>query len=214
MRDYLRAVTLGAFTWKDKERIALFFEHIKKTGTAWLLLHFLLLTFCLNFPITLIIARLSPFELYGRLYGENAAEKVMASNEADQAEIDKFNIQMTENGYGRNILLPIIGMCFGLTLIIQAIFFLCAVFFLKLSRINTASLSFHDMWGLAVFSSTLPVIAAVLFGFVIPTVHIIIFYLIVIFFIFQRSNLYSYVKSGRPRIAEALDLQCIEVSNK
>jgi len=199
MTDYLKAVTLGAFTWKDKERIALFFEHIKKTGTACLLLHFLLLTFCLNFPVTLIIARLSPFELYGRLYGENAAEKVMPSNDADQTEIDAFNFKMSENGYGRNILLPIIGICFGLTLIIQAIFYLCAVFFLKLSRINTAPLSFHDRWGLAVLSSTLPVIAAVLFGFVIPTVHIIIFYLMVIFFIFQRSNLYSYVTSKRPQ---------------
>jgi hypothetical protein len=214
MTDYLKAVTLGAFTWKDKERIALFFEQIKKTGMTCILLHFLLLTFCLNFPITLIISRLSPFELYSRLYGENAVRKVMAGNDADQAEIDEFNLQMTENGYGRNIMLPIIGMCFGLTMIIQAVFYLCAVFFLKLSRINTAYLSFHDRFGLAVLSSTLPVIAAVLFGFLIPTVHIIIFYLIVIFFIFQRSNLYSYVKSKCPHAAEPLNLQYMEVSNK
>jgi len=214
MADYLRAVTLGAFTWKDKERIALFFEQVKKTGTAFLILHFLLLTFCLNFPITLIIARLSPFELYGRLYGENTVGEITANHGADQAAIDNYNLKMTENGYGRDVLLPLIGICFGLTLIIQAVFFLCAVFFLGLSRINTVPLSFHDRWGLAVLSSTLPVIAAVFFGLVLPTVHIIVFYLIVILFIFQRSNLYSYVKSNRPRTAQALDLQCMEVTNK
>ena len=214
MAEYLRAVTLGAFTWKDKERIALFFEQVKKTTTACLLLHFLLLTFCLNFPVTLIIARLSPFELYGRLYGEDAVEGVIANNEADQAAIGKFNLQMTENGYGRNVLMPLVGMCFGLTLIIQAVFYLLAAFFLKLSRINAAPLSFHDRFGLAVLSSTLPVIAACLFGLVIPTVHIIIFYLMVIFFIFQRSNLFVNINSNRIRVARPLDLKCMEVANK
>jgi hypothetical protein len=214
MSDYLRAVTLGAFTWKDKERIALFFEQIKKTGTALLLLHFLLLTFCLNFPVTLIIARLSPYELYGRITGENTVENKMTGHEADKAAIDNFNAQMIEKGYGRNILLPILGLSFALTLIIQAVFYLCAVFFLGLSRINAAPLSFHDKFGLAVLSSTLPVIASVLFGFFIPTVHIIIFYLIVIIFIFQRSSLYNYVKRNTLRVAEPPDLQCIEVKNK
>jgi len=212
MPDYIKAVTLGAFTWNNKKRISLFFEHVKKTGTAWLLLHFLLLTLFLNFPITLIITKLSPFELYGRLYGENTVEKIMVSHETDQAAIDKFNMQMNKNGYGRNILLPLIGTCFGLTLIIQAVFYLCAVFFMGRSRVNAASLSFHDRFGFAVLSSSLPVIAAVLFGLVMPTVHIVLFYLIVVFFILQRSNIYSFVKNNRPRVVEPLDLQCMKVT--
>jgi len=196
MADYLRAVTLGAFTWKNKERVALFFEHIRKTGTAWLLAHFLLLTICVNFPVTLVISRLSPFELYGRVYGGNAVAEIAGNPVTDEAEtektkIDNFNLRMIESGYGRNILLPLLGLSFVLSLIIQAAFYLFAVFFLGLSRMNTTPLSFHDRFGLAVFSSTLPALASALFGLVLPTVHIIVFFLIVIFFIFQRSNLYA-----------------------
>jgi hypothetical protein len=187
MADYFRAVTLGAFTWKNEERIALLFEHLRRTGTAWLLLHFILLTFSLNFPVTLIMARLSPFELYSRLYGENA-QTVTGIPAADQVAVDEFNLLMVNNGYGKNTLLPLLGVCFALTLIIQAAFYLCAVFFLGLSRMNTVPLSFHDRLALAVFSSTLPVIAAAIFGLVLPAVHIIVFYFIVMFFIFQRSN--------------------------
>jgi len=188
MTDYLRAVTLGAFTWKNEGRIAMFFEHINRVGTAWLLLHFLLLTFCLNFPVTLIMARLSPFELYSRLYGENAVEEIMGSPTVE-ISAEEFNLRMMENGYGRNILLPMLGICFVFTMIIQAVFYLCAVFFLGLSRMNTVPLSLHDRLGLSVFSSTMPVLSAAMFGLVLPTVHIIVFYLIVIFFIFQRNNL-------------------------
>ncbi len=196
MTDYLRTVTLGAFTWKNEERIALLFEHISRVGTAWLLLHFLLLTFCLNFPVTLIMARLSPFELYSRLYGENAVEEIMG-NPAAQVSAEEFNMRMIENGYGKNILIPLLGICFCFTMIIQAVFYLCAVFFLGLSRINLSPLSFHDRLGLSIFSSTLPVLSAVMFGLVLPTVHIIVFYLIVIFFIFQRNS--------RLRFAETFD---------
>jgi len=196
MTDYLRAVTLGAFTWKNEERIALFFEHIQRIGKVWLLLHFLLLTFCLNFPVTLIMARLSPFELYGRLYGENAAGEITGNPQA-QVSAEEFNKRMFENGYGRNILLPLLGISFVFTLIIQVVFFLCAVFFIGLSRMNVSPISFHNRLGLAVFSSTLPVLAAAIFGLVLPAVHIIVFYLIVIFFIFQRSS--------RLRFAETFD---------
>jgi hypothetical protein len=137
------------------------------------------------------MARLSPFDLYNRVYGENVIETIKGSSVADQAAIEEFNLLMLENGYGRNTLLPLLGIGFGLTLIIQTAFYLCTVFFLGLSRMNTAPLSFHDRLGLAVFSSTLPVLAATLFGLVLPTVHIIIFYFVVMFFIFQRSNRYT-----------------------
>ncbi|MDR0495218.1 MAG: DUF1189 domain-containing protein [Treponema sp.] len=191
MKDYFRAVTLGAFTWKNEERIALFFDYIRRMGTAWLLLHFLLLTFCLNFPVTFAMARLPPFELYNRLYGANVIETMMGSPVADQAAVDDFNLLMLETGYGKNTLLPLLGVGFALILIIQIIFYLCAVFFLGLSRMKVAPLSFHDRLGLAVFSSTLPVLAATLFGLVLPTVHIIVFYFIVILYIFQRSHHYA-----------------------
>jgi len=193
MKDYLRAVTLGAFTWKNKERAALFFEQIKRTGTAWLLLHFILLTFCLNFPVTFIMARLSPFELYGRLYGENAAEAINGTPLNGRAAIDdeKVNPPLSRDEYGRYILLPLLGVSFGITLIIQAAFYLLAVFFLKLSRMNTFPLSFHDRFALAVLSSTLPALVSAALGLVLPTVHFIVFFLIVIYFIFVRSGLYS-----------------------
>jgi hypothetical protein len=196
MENYLRAVTLGAFTWRDKERIALLFDHIRKQGGLWLLFHFLLITVCLNFPVTLSVARLAPFELYSRLYGENFMSALPESgrffpegNAAVQTDIDNFNLFLYETGYGRNVLLPVLGMLFGLVLVIQTVFFLCAAFFLGLSRMNSSPLSFRDRFGLAVFSSTLPVLASSLFGLFLPTVHIIIFYFIIIFFIFQRSAL-------------------------
>jgi hypothetical protein len=197
MENYLKAVTLGAFTWRDKERIALLFKCIRKQGAFWLLLHFLLVTVCLNFPVTLSVARLSPFELYSRLYGENFMSALPESARAPfsegnviaQADIHNFNLFMFRTGYGRSVLLPVLGMLFGLVLVIQAVFFLCAVFFLGLSRMNSSPLSFRDRFGLAVFSSTLPALACSLFGLFLPTVHIIVFYFIIIFFIFQRSAL-------------------------
>jgi maltodextrin utilization protein YvdJ len=96
---------------------------------------------------------------------------------------------MFRTGYGRNVLLPVLGMLSGLVLVIQTVFFLCAAFFLGLSRMNSSPLSFHDRFGLAVFSSTLPALASSLFGLFLPTVHVIVFYFIVIFIIFQRSAL-------------------------
>ncbi|MCL2043535.1 MAG: hypothetical protein FWG89_05285 [Treponema sp.] len=198
MMHYFKTVTLGAFTWKNEERIALLMEHIRKTGTIWLLLHFFLITCCLNFPVILSMARLAPFEFYSRLYGENFSYALPESARAaltesvisEQAAIENFNMLMLESGYSRDVLLPFLSMAFGLIIIIQVVFYLCSVFFLKLSRMNLTPLSFHDRIGLALFSSTLPVPAAAIFGLYLPTVHIIIFYFLVMFFIFQRSKCY------------------------
>ena len=180
MNNYFKAVTLGAFTWKNEERIELFFEQIRNTGTPWLLLHFLLLSLCLNFPVMFAIARLPPYELYSRLYGFDFTQESPV----------EFNLLMYESGFSMNVLLPLLGMALGLVLVIQAAFYLCAVFFLRLSRMNLAPLSFRSRLGLAVYSSTLPVLAASLFGLFLPTVHIMIYYFMVMFFIFQRSRLY------------------------
>jgi len=205
MDNYFKAVTLGAFTWKDEDRIALLFDHIRKAGAGWLLLHFLLLTLCLNFPVMYQIARLDPFEFYSRLFSGNS-EQIADSNELSfphfqlptpnsplptpsEEEINEFNQQMSDNNFGRNVLLPILAFSFGLTLIIQIVFYLCAAFFLGLSRMHFTQLSFKERMGLCLFSSTLPVLAAALFGLFLPTVHIIIYYFIIIFIIFQRSKL-------------------------
>ena len=166
MRDYFRAVTLGAFTWKNEERIGLLMDHVRRMNGGWLLLHFLLITVCLNFPVAFAIAGLDPQEIYSRL-------QIVPEEGMEQI----------------NILMPLLGFAFGIMLLIQAFFFISIVFFLGISRLHSAPLSFRDRLGLSLFSSTLPVLAATLFGLYLPTVHIIIFYFIVMFFAFQRSKL-------------------------
>ena len=191
MNEYLKAVTLGAFTWKDENRIALLLEYIRKAGNVWLVLHFLLLTLCLNFPVIFSITRLSPHELYSRLYPFGYEQLTEGSGRETEPErsADEFNASMLESGYGRTVLMPILGMTFGLVLIIQIVFYFSAVFFVGLSRLNVTFLSFRDRMGMALYSSTLPVLLASLFGLYLPTVHIIIFYFLVMFFVFQRSKL-------------------------
>ena len=195
MKNYLRTVTLAAFTWKNEGRAALLFEHIRKTGIQWMVLHFTLVTLCLNFPVMFSMARLAPFELYSRLYGENflntlpeSAQLTMAENPAS-GQIDDFNTLMLQNSYGRNVLLPFLCMSFGLVTLIQLVFYTCAVIFLGFSRMNVTPLPLRQRFGLVVYSSTIPVLAASLFGIFLPAVHIIVFYLMVIYFIFQRSRL-------------------------
>jgi len=196
MRDYFRAVTLGAFTWRNEERIALLFDHIRKTGGKWLALHFLLLSVCINFPLTFAIARVSPFELFGRGFGADFLDTVpeFAGLAGDlraggQIDVGEFNMLMAEAGFGRSVLMPILGVAFILTLVLQAMFYLSASFFLRISRMNMAPLSFRDRMGLAIYSSTLPALLATLFGMFLPTVHIIVCYFAIIFIVFQRSSL-------------------------
>jgi len=197
VNNYLKTVTLSAFTWNNEDRIALLLEHIRKTGRPWVVLHFLLLSFCLAFPVTFAMARLSPFELCSRLYGGRFMDALPEStraafeeiNEGNQAlVVNDFNMIMLESGYGRDVFLPFLCLMFGLIIVIQAAFYLLSVFFLGMSRLNLPFLSFGDRLGLALFSSTLPAPAASLFGLYLPAVHILIFYFMVIFFIFQRSN--------------------------
>ena len=197
MNDYLITVTLGAFTWKNEQRINLLFEHIKKIGTFWLVVHFLLVTFCLTFPLTFSMVRISPHELYTRMYGDRLMQSMPDSIREEFSDdvvlsperIDEFNSLMTQSGYGRNVLLPLLGINLVLILIIQIVFYLCAAVFIGFSRLNAVYMDFRQRLGLTIFSSTLPVFASSLFGLYLPTVHVIIFYFIVMFFIFQRSRL-------------------------
>jgi hypothetical protein len=181
MRRYFQTVTLGSFTWKDKERLSLMFSYIKSTGGGVLVLHFLLLAICLNFPVVFSIARADPSEFYSRLYGEDYAY--------DTGEIQDINQAMLESGYGRNVLLPMLGMCLFVIMVILAVFYLCAAFFLGFARMNTSALDFRSRLSLAVFSSTMPALLSTVFGFFLPTVHILVFCLAVILITFQRSSL-------------------------
>ncbi|MDR2951674.1 MAG: hypothetical protein LBU82_00370 [Treponema sp.] len=181
MRRYFQTVTLGSFTWKDKDRLGLLFTHIRLQGFSVLAAHFLLIAVCLNFPVMFNIARADPSEFYSRLYGEAYI--------SDMGEIQDFNQAMIENGYGRYMLLPMLGMCFLIIIIILAAFFLCAAFFLGISRMNSSTLNFRSRLALALFSSTLPAFASSVFGLFLPAVHILVFCLIVILITFQRSSL-------------------------
>jgi len=182
VNNYFKTVTLGAYTWKNEERIGLLLEYIRKTGFRWMLLHFFLVSLCLNFPVILSISRLEPHQFYSRIYGSSLPVEIPEN-------IDDFNITMMENGYGRNVLMPFLGMAFGLVLIIQIVFYLSTVFFVGISRMHVTPLSYGDRFGIAVYSSTLPVLFSTVIGLILPTVHIIIFYFLVMFFVFQRSKL-------------------------
>ena len=188
MKDYFQTVTLGAFTWKNEERLGMLFSRIRAQGVPVLVLHFLLITICLNFPVTFSIARADPSEFYSRLYGENFT--------GDMGETADFNRTMIENGYGRDILLPMLGMCLFITFIITAVFYLCTAFFLGIARMNASVMNFRSRLSLAVFSSTLPAFVTSVFGFFMPSVHIIVFCLIVILITFQRSSSLRYVETS------------------
>ena len=165
-------------------------EYIRKTGTFWLVLHFLLLTICLNFPVMFQVTRIDPQELYNRLYSDSSNFMFSEQkNESIELSGPQSLVPSPQSNYGREVLLPILAFLLGVMLIIQFAFYLCAVFLLGVSRMNFAPLSFKERFGLSVFSSTLPVIAAAFLGLFLPTVHIIIYYFIIIFFVFQRSKL-------------------------
>jgi len=180
MRDYFRTVTLGSFTWKNEDRLRLLLSHIRAEGVGVLFFHFLLITICLNFPVTFNIARADPSEFYTRLYGETF--------ELEMDETADFNLAMIESGYGRNVLLPMLWMSFIVIMTILAVFYLCAAFFLGIARMNVFPMDFRSRMSLALFSSTLPALFSSILGFFLPTVHIIVFILTVILITFQRSN--------------------------
>jgi hypothetical protein len=181
MRRYFQTVTLGAFTWKDKERLGLLLSHIQSAGGGVLVLHFLLLAVCLNFPVVFNIARADPVEFYSRLYGEAYISAM--------CEVADLNQALIESGYGRNVLLPMLGMCLFIIIIILAVLYLCTGLFLGIARMNTSALDFRSRLSLAIFSSTLPALLSTVFGFFMPTVHILVFSLAVILITFQRSSL-------------------------
>jgi hypothetical protein len=181
MKKYFQAVTLGAFSIRDTAKAERLISLIRGMGLPLLVLHFLFITAVLNFPVIFAIVRLPPHDLFTRILPEAVT--------IDQTNIDDFNMLMLESGYGRKIMLPILGMASGLVVILQGAFYLTAAFFLRLSRMVSAPMPLRERLGLLLFSSTLPVLLAALFGLYLPTVHIIVFYLAVILIGFQRSKL-------------------------
>jgi hypothetical protein len=208
MKKYFEAVSLGAFFFGDEEKTAMLIALIRGLRHRWVVLHFFLIALCLNFPVMLAIARIEPYQAFSRLYGENfltvnsggnlslnpGAERVNGFSGVDSAvfpaEIppEDFNTLMLQNGYGRRIMLPLLAMAFGLVLILQAAFYGSASFCIGLQRMVSVNLSVRDRLGLLLFSSTLPVFLAALFGVWLPTVHILLFYFAVIIIGFQRSK--------------------------
>jgi hypothetical protein len=199
VRSYFETVTLGVFFFKDEEKASLFIVKIKELKTRFILLHLILVTLALNFPIMLVIARLSPYQMYSRLYGDSFLQmlpdemgQMLNLGEGnigdDETRIEEFNMLMYQNDFGK-FALSIIGMAFLFVLILQLVFYMLACFCMGLQRMVGTHLSIRDRLGLLAFSSTLPVFLAALFGLWLPTVHIIVFYFAVIVIGFQRSKI-------------------------
>jgi hypothetical protein len=141
--------------------------------------HILVITLALNFPVMVALARLEPWDVYSRLYG--AQFQAMLPSELTPTSEDlgreDFNTALYAGGYGRRVLLPLLGFTFFLVLILLLVFYGAAAFFLGLSRLTDAPLSYQDRFGILVFSSTLPAAASALFGLWLPTVHLLVFFL-------------------------------------
>jgi hypothetical protein len=190
-KDYFEAVTLGSFgkffpkTGESAERFVALVRGMKASRLA---LHFFLVSLALNFPVMFAVARLKPYALYSRLYGDGFAP-LLRGNIGSIGNIEDFNTLMYQNAYGREILLPILGMALGLVLILQAVFYVLAALGLGLQRLSLSYLSFRERLGLLLFSSTGAAFLAAIFGLLLPTVHIVVFYLAVIAISFRRSSL-------------------------
>jgi hypothetical protein len=197
-RNYFEAVTLGAFSFRDEVKTTRLLSLIGEMKFSFILLHLVLISLALNFPVMFAISRLSPYGLYSRIYGEDFPAMLPeearplpvqgALVEGGENFMDRFNLLMFQNAWGRRVMLPLLGLAFFLVLILQAVFYLSAGFFLGLNRMNSAALSFRERLGLFAFSSTLPALLSALFGLWLPTVHLVVFYFAVIIAGFQRSK--------------------------
>jgi hypothetical protein len=159
-----------------------FIELVKTLRKPYLLIHGFLITLALHFPIMLAIVRLSPWELYSRLYGEQFAGMVSAElgTPVDLTApdlIDSFNTALYGSGYGASVLLPILFVSFALVVVLQLVYYLLASVCLGLHLFNSEQIRFRERVGVFVMSSTLPVLGAAIIGLWLPTLHIVVFYL-------------------------------------
>ncbi|MDR2608628.1 MAG: hypothetical protein LBC57_09575 [Treponema sp.] len=158
-----------------------FVEIVRRMKGPLPLLHFFLISAMLYIPLMHSLARSSPWEMFQRLTREVPG----GITEAD------FNEGMYLAGYGGRVLLPLLFLVFLVLLVLQAVFFGLGAVFLGLNRWNSQQFSFRDRFGIFVMSSTIPVILAALFGFFIPVLHIVVFYLAEILLAFHISNRYD-----------------------
>lgn len=175
MREYFLAAALA------NGNLRRFVEIVRGIKRPLLFLHFFLISAMLYLPLMHSLARLSPWELFQRI----ASEVPGGITEAD------FNEGMYIAGYGGRVLLPLLFLVFLALLVLQAVFFNLGSVFLGINRWNSQKFSFKDRFGIFVMSSTVPVILASLFGFLIPVLHIVIFYLAEIPLAFHISNRYD-----------------------
>jgi hypothetical protein len=205
MKNYLKTVTLGALGFRGAEKAGRLTGMISALPGAWLWLHFFIVSAALNFPVMVIIAGLSPYDFFTRLYGAdfvsmlpdaagNLVPESAAGMIAGSEAAGSFNLFMFQNNYGTVIRLPALGAAFGVILVLQGVFYLLAAFCMGLQRMTRQYLKYRDRLGLLLFSSTLPVFLAAIFGFWLPTVHIIVFYFAVILTGFYRSG--AVIHSG------------------
>jgi hypothetical protein len=188
MKDYFLAAALG--NGKLHRVIPL----VQKVKGGHIAFHFFLIALALNFPVMWAISRLAPWEFYSRLYADNFAAvlgDLSPYSLIDESMIEDFNLTMYGNGFGVRTMLPMLAFVFFLILILQIFFYIMAAFFLGLSRMTASALSFRDRFAVLILSSTLPAIAAALFGLWMPTVHFIVFYLTEIILVFAISRAYD-----------------------
>jgi hypothetical protein len=184
MKKYLLAAALG------NGNLFNFVELVKEMKGFYLVFHFLIVSFALYFPVMYRVSRVSPWDFYSRLAGDNFTGLIEKSLGAESGEnsaapqygagediINSFNSSMLRLGYGRDILLPALALLYVILLITQAVFYLLAALFLKLHRMLSSPLRFKERIGIFIMSSTVTVICAALFGLFLPVVHIIVFYL-------------------------------------
>jgi hypothetical protein len=191
-RRYFEAVALG------NGRPGRFIPLVRNLKGGFIVLHFFLIALALNFPVMFAIARLEPWDFYSRLYGSRFAETLPAEMGAGVEPFAEtlvepdiaadFNGAMYSGGYGRRVMLPMLAFVFMLVLILQAVFYGCAAFFLGLARMTSSPLAYRDRLGILVFSSTLPAAAAALLGLWLPTVHLVVFYLAEIILAFTLAR--------------------------
>jgi hypothetical protein len=195
MKNYFEAVTLGAFSLRDAAKTARFLRLVQALPFWARLFQFVVIAVALNFPVMLVIARLPPYELFTRLYGGTLPplppEAMAVFDNAEEVNIEvinDFNFYMLENGYGRRILLPLLGMAAALVVILQLAFYLFAAVCMGLQRMVSIALPFWDRIAFLLFLSTLPAGLSLLFGLFLPTVHLIVFYFAVILIGFYRNG--------------------------
>jgi hypothetical protein len=185
MKNYLLAAALAN---GDLRR---FVDLVKGLKGPLLLLHFFLVSAMLYLPLMHALARLTPWEVFTRL---DAASLVGMDRET-------FDQGMYQAGFSGRALFPLLCMVYFFLLVIQAVVYLLAAWFLGFSRWVSSYLSFRDRLGIFILSSTVPVAAAALFGFLLPTVHIIVFYLAEILLGFFISKKYDEPPRERAKLS-------------